>query len=197
MHYTNWLKTPFTFSEQDLNLESYPHTDAMVIKENIVGWEISRVLVNSGSLADIIFVNAFDQMKLNRKQLQPLDSPLVDFGGKKIEALGKISLPISFGDRKNTRTEHLTFDVVDLHYPYNAIFGRGFANIFNVAIHTGYLCIKMPALHGVITIYGSQKEARNIERAIHKSQRNIHSIQSTDNILEPPDMLRGKTNLKE
>jgi hypothetical protein len=36
--------------------------------------------------------------------------------------------------------------------------------------------MKMPALHGVITICGSQKEARNIERAVHKSQRNINSV---------------------
>jgi hypothetical protein len=32
---TNWSKTPITFSEQDLQLESYPHTDAMAIKANI------------------------------------------------------------------------------------------------------------------------------------------------------------------
>ena len=28
---TDWLKSPITFLEQDLQLESYPHTDAMVI----------------------------------------------------------------------------------------------------------------------------------------------------------------------
>ena len=66
MHYTDWLKTPIIFSEQDLQLESYPHTDAMVIKANIAGWEISRVLIDSRSSTDIIFVNAFDQMKLSR-----------------------------------------------------------------------------------------------------------------------------------
>jgi hypothetical protein len=31
------LKTPLTFSEQDLRLESYPHTEAIVIKTNIAG----------------------------------------------------------------------------------------------------------------------------------------------------------------
>jgi hypothetical protein len=34
---TDWSKTSITFSEQDLKLESYPHTDAMVIKANIAG----------------------------------------------------------------------------------------------------------------------------------------------------------------
>ena len=84
-----------------------------------------------------------------------MDSPLIGFRGKKVDALGKISLPVSFGGQGNTRIEYVTFDVVDLYYPYNAIFGRGFTNKFNVAIHMGYLCMKMPALHGTITVHGS------------------------------------------
>jgi len=87
---------------------------------------------------------------------------------------------------------------VDLYYPYNAIFDREFANKFSATIHMGYLCMKMPALHGTITIHGSQKEARNIERAIYKSQRNINSVDSTKNTEpEPPDMPKGKTDLKD
>ena len=80
-----------------MQLESYTHTDAMVIKANIAGWEISRVLIDSESSTDIMFVNGFDQMKLSRSQLQPLDSTLIGFRGKKIDALGKISLLVSFG----------------------------------------------------------------------------------------------------
>ena len=101
--------------------------------------------------------------------MQPSESPLIGFRGKKIDALGKISLSVSFGGQKNARTEYVTLDIVDLYYPYNVIFGRGFANKFNTAIHMGYLCMKMPVLHGTITVYGSQKEARNIERALYKS----------------------------
>ena len=129
--------------------------------------------------------------------MQPSESPLIGFGGKKIDALGKISL-VSFRGQENARTEYVTFDIVDLYYPYNAIFGRGFANKFNVTIHMGYLCMKMPALHGTITVHGSQKEARNIERAIYKSQRNINSVEAArNNSLEPSDMPKDKTDLKD
>jgi hypothetical protein len=31
----DWSKRPITFFEQDLQLESYPHANAMVIKANI------------------------------------------------------------------------------------------------------------------------------------------------------------------
>jgi hypothetical protein len=86
-------------------------------------------------------------MKLSRGQLQPSDTPLIRFRGKQVNALGKISLPVSFGDQENAR--------IDLYYPYNAIFGRGFANKFNMALHMGYLCMKMPSLHGIITVHGS------------------------------------------
>ena len=125
--------------------------------------------------------------------MQPLDSPLIGFGGKRIDALGKISLLVSFEGQEITRIEYVTFDIVDLYYPYNAIFGRGFANKFNIDIHMGYLCMKMPALHGIITVHDSQKEARNVERAVYKSQRNINFVEvARANSTEPPDMPKGK-----
>ena len=55
-----------------------------------------------------------------------------------------------------------------------------------------------PALHGVITVHGSQKEVRNIEKAIYKSFQNINSVDSMqDEDYQPPDMPKGKTDLAD
>lgn len=124
----------------------------------------------------------------------------MDSGGRGVDALGKTSLPVSFGDQANARTEYITFDVINLYYPYYAIFGKGFANKFNAEIHIGYLCMKIPELRGVLIVHGNQKEARNIERNMSKAQRNINCVQSKPDeghILEPPDMPRRATNLND
>ena len=111
---TQWSHCPITFLEEDVQLLSYPHTDALVIKANIKGWTIGKILVDTGSSA-IIFSSTFDRMNIDRNLLQPAYILLMGFGGKRVNALGKISLPVSFGDTSNPKTEHVTFDVVEMN----------------------------------------------------------------------------------
>jgi hypothetical protein len=56
-------------------------------------------------------------------------------------------------------------------YPYNAIFRRGLLNTFEAALHSAYLCLKVPTTFSVISIFGSQQEARNIEKGFTPSQK--------------------------
>jgi hypothetical protein len=102
-------------------------------------------------------------MGFSKKQLREASKPLYDFGGKKIELIDSISLPMSFNTLSNARTEYITFDVVDIPCPYNAIFRRGLLNTFEIALRSLYLCLKIPATLGVISVHGNQKYARNIE----------------------------------
>jgi hypothetical protein len=102
---------------------------------------------------------------------------LYGFGERKIEPVGSISLPVFFSSLSNARTKYITFDVVDINYPYNAIFGRGLLNTFKVALHSLYLCLKVPATLGVITIHGSQKDARNMEQGFGPGHRNVNCLQ--------------------
>ena len=43
-------------------------------------------------------------------------------------------------------------DVVEMPYPYRAILGRGTINKFEAIVHQLYLCMKIPAPTGVITV---------------------------------------------
>jgi hypothetical protein len=134
------------------------------------------VLVDNGSQANIIFLHAFDRMGISHNLLKPSDNPLYGFGGKGTFPVGKIELPLSFGVAPNARSEQITFDIVDMVYPYNAIMGRGSINKFEAAIHGLYLCMKIPGTQGVITVYGNQQTACNIERDFVPGQRNVHCL---------------------
>ena len=102
-------------------------------------------------------------MKLDINLLQPAGRPLYGFGGKQVKAIGKIMLLVTFGDQNNSRTEHITFDVVDMLCNYNVIFGRGVTNIFSTVLHLGYLYMKLPSAKGVIAVYDDQDLARVVE----------------------------------
>jgi hypothetical protein len=77
----------------------------------------------------------------------------------------------------NARTEYITFDVVDMSYPYNAIFERGILNTFEVALHSLYLCLKVPATLGVTSVHGNQKDSRNIKQGFALGHKNINCLQ--------------------
>jgi hypothetical protein len=188
---TKWSHMPLTFNARDVDLHSAPHMDAMVINCSVAGWDLHKVLVDNGSQADIIFLHAFDRMGISHSLLKPSDNPLYCFGGKGTFPVGKIELPLSFGVAPNARSEQVTFDIVDMVYPYNAIMGRGSINKFEAAIHGLYLCMKIPGPQGVITVYGNQQTPRNIERDFVPGQRNVHCLTTQR---EAPKAVRPTAN---
>jgi hypothetical protein len=170
---SKWSHISITFSQEDLQLKDYPHNDAMVISCVIKGLLVHKVLMDTGSVADIIFAKAFRQMQELEDNIHDATHPLCGFGGRQIVALGKITMPVTFGYVHNTRTEHVVFDIVDMEYPYNAIIGRGTLNAFEAILHPTYLCMKISSEQGPIAVHESQEAARRAEgswtdlKAIH------------------------------
>jgi hypothetical protein len=165
-----------TFSSQDINLISFPHTDAVVTTVHIDRWDVTKMLIDNGSQAEILFLATFDKMGFDQKQLRELLKPLYGFGEKRIGSVGAIILPVSLGTFKNPRTEYITFDVMDMTNPYNAIFRRVLLNTFDAALHSAHLCLKISATFGVITIFDSQQEDRNIEKGFSPRYRNVNFL---------------------
>jgi hypothetical protein len=157
---SKWSHIPITFSQEDLQLKDYPHNDAMVISCVIKGFLVHNVLVDTSSAANIIFAKAFRQMQEQNDNIHDATHPMCGFGGRQIVAVGKITMPITFGYVHNTRIEQVVFDIVNMEYPYNAIIGRGTLNVFEAILHPAYLCMKIPSDQGPIAVHGSQEVAR-------------------------------------
>ena len=87
---------------------------------------------------------------------------------------------MTFGEGNTQRTELITFDVVDITYPYNAIFGRNTIIKFVAVINQAYLCMKRPTTGGVLTILGNQEEARRCEDNASCATKNVHAIEAAD-----------------
>jgi hypothetical protein len=81
----------------------------MVISSVIKGFVVHNVLVDIGSAADILFVKAFRKMQEPEDKLQESAFPLYGFGGQQVMALGKLVIPLTFGDVNKTRTEDIIF----------------------------------------------------------------------------------------
>jgi hypothetical protein len=75
--------------------------------------------------------------------------------------------------------------VVDIYHPYLAISGRGYMNKFDAVIRQQFLCMKIPASKGVITVFGDQQEARNIEKGHTPGQTNVYQLNSPEEKTEP------------
>jgi hypothetical protein len=181
---TKWSHVPLTFDARDVDLRSAPHIDAMVINCSVARWDLHKGLVDNGSQADIIFLHAFDRMGISHSLLKPSDNPLYGFSGKGTFPVGKIELHLSFGVAPNARSEQVTFDIVDMVYLYNTIMGRGSINKFEAAIHGLYLYMKISGPQGVITVYGNQQTACNIERDFVLGQRNVHYLTTQHEVSE-------------
>jgi hypothetical protein len=83
-------------------------------------------------------------------------------------ALGKLTMPITFGYVNNTRTEEVMSHVGDMEFPYNTVIRRGTLIVFEVVLHSAYLCMKIPSNQGVISVYGNQEAARRAEGTLQE-----------------------------
>jgi len=98
--------------------------------------------------------------------------------GEGAEPLGHITLPVTFGDRNNYRTEHMQFTVANFETAYHAILGRPALAKFMAIPHYVYLQVKMPGPKGVITVLGDirvaytcEQETLNAAAALDMSKR--------------------------
>ena len=161
-----------SFNEADARGLKQPHNDPLVIMLNIVGFNTKRVLVDNGNSADIIYLLAFQQLKLDSKRLRPFESPLVSFSGDRVYPRGIVMLTVTVGTQPRQLTRQLDFLVVDYPSSYNVIIGRPTLNRWKVATSTYCLKVKFPTDDRVGEVRGDQILARECYQAILATKEN-------------------------
>ncbi|KAL0297950.1 UNVERIFIED_CONTAM: hypothetical protein Sangu_2462700 [Sesamum angustifolium] len=104
--------------------------NALVITAFLANYEIERVIINSGSSADILFGEAYDQMQQGGAPLEAVDTSLYGFARKIVYPRGMVSVPLTLGTTPLRKRCLLNFLVVDIPSTYNVILGRPMLNAF-------------------------------------------------------------------
>ena len=112
-------KPDVTFSGKDSWGLKQPHDDPLVIMLKIENFNIYWVLIDNGSSADIMYLSAFQQMKIGKERLRPFHSPLVSFYGDKVYPKGIVTLIVVVGTFLNQVKKDIDFLVVDCPLYYN------------------------------------------------------------------------------
>ena len=95
---------PITFNNDDIKGIHLPHDDALVVSAVITNFNVQRILVDNESSADILFISAFNKMKIGLDKLHPFHTPLVGFGGSMMHPLDWIMLPVTLGAESHQTT---------------------------------------------------------------------------------------------
>ena len=129
--------------------------------DHIIGNKrLTKVLMDGGSGLNILYTDTLDAMGIERSRLQPSGAPFHGvMPGKQAMTLGRIDLPVMFGDSSNFRKETLMFEVVGFKGAYHAILGRPCYAKFMAVPNYTYLKMKMPGPKGVITVGPSFEHA--------------------------------------
>ena len=96
-----------------------PHYDALVLTVCIDIFDVHRVLVDPGNIADLLHLLAFKQMKVPINHLHSPSRILSGFNGATTLLIGDITFPVKAGPV----TQKVLFSVVEDLGPYNTILG--------------------------------------------------------------------------
>ncbi|KAL0386004.1 UNVERIFIED_CONTAM: hypothetical protein Sradi_2994700 [Sesamum radiatum] len=75
------------------------HNDALVITAMIANYEVGRIFIDSGSSADILFGEVYDQMQLGDVSLEKVNTSLYGFAGEVVHPRGMVFAPPDHGKR--------------------------------------------------------------------------------------------------
>ena len=162
------LSLVMSFSNEDKIKTIQLHDDALMITLRIGGYDVKRVMVDQGSVAEIMYPDLYKGLNLKVEDLTPYSSPLVSFEGKIIIPKGQVRLPV----QTVSEVVEVDFIVMDAYSPYTAIVARPWLHTLGAVSSTLHQKVKYSFGGQIKEILGDQALARQCMVAViqHKPE---------------------------
>ncbi|XP_019188930.1 PREDICTED: uncharacterized protein LOC109183198 [Ipomoea nil] len=160
---------PITFALEDQPETGDTGMEALVVTIDIMGVDVQRVMVDTGSNVNVLYLDVFEKLKLDRRALTPVGAPLSGFTGDTIHPEGKITLLVEFGTPPKSVKTQMEFVVVNFRCVHIAILGRPTIMRVGGIISMPHLCMKFPTSAGVGVLRGDTQSAMKCySRAVNR-----------------------------
>ncbi|XP_019198717.1 PREDICTED: uncharacterized protein LOC109192499 [Ipomoea nil] len=160
---------PITFALEDQPEAGDTGMEALVVTIDIMGVDVQRVMVDTRISVNVLYLDVFEKLKLDRRELTPVGAPLSGFTGDTIHPEGKIILPVELGTPPKSVKTQMEFVVVNLRCVHNDILGcPTIMRVWGI-ISMPHLCMKFPTSAGVGVLRGDAQSARKCySRAVNR-----------------------------
>ncbi|VFQ98008.1 unnamed protein product [Cuscuta campestris] len=155
-----WIRPEGQPVEQNKKKKAAGKENLQVIYGGPEGGDSASQRKKWGSV-NVLYLDAFEKLKLCRTRLEPLKTPLSRFTGDSVEAEGSILLTCELGTGDEVVQKQMRFVVVNIKCVHNAILGRPGINKVRGVISMAHLCMKFYTPGGIGQVRGDQKKARS------------------------------------
>ncbi|XP_031124216.1 uncharacterized protein LOC116026930 [Ipomoea triloba] len=160
---------PIVFTDRDLPSSVDCATEALVVTVDINGVDVQRVMVDTDSSVNVMYLEVFRKLQLDQSELTPVRTPLSGFTGALIHPEGAVRLPVEVGTAPKALRVMMEFVVVDLACVYSVILWRPGISQLGAIISMPHLYMKFQTPGGVGMVRGDPQSARRCYvRAVHK-----------------------------
>ncbi|RDX83555.1 hypothetical protein CR513_35515, partial [Mucuna pruriens] len=151
-----------TFQEKDRRYEA-AGDEPMVISVVAKDFKIERVLIDQGSLANILYGSTYKRMGLSRLKETP---------GERVPIKGTVELDTIFVEGGNAKMIPVLYTVIEVEASYNIIMGRPTLNRLKAIVSTYHLCMKYLTGEGVGAVWADSGMAKRCyEDSLRVGQR--------------------------
>lgn len=112
------------FTEEDGSVVHFPQNDALVVEVVIGNHTVCRILVDNGSLVDILYSDCLEMIRIPKEQLEKIFRLLYWFTRDSVIPKGTIRLPITTGEKPRQANTMTNFMVIKRGSQYNTIIER-------------------------------------------------------------------------